>query len=149
MLVLKLWLPARAVESDLRLPVRLQYEDARQRRPVEIAAEDIRFVAASPSQSEQEAVNEQVLQEAARLETEKAKMEALKKEHQGDITGAQQALRRAGVVVAATGVAAAPRLAAELNEMEAGLEIGLTEAKRKQHHYATYLKQRSRKDYKR
>lgn len=147
-LVLKLYLPDRPVEADLRLPVRLQYEDARQRRHVEIAAEDIRFVAASASKCEKETANEQVLQEAARLEAEKAKMDALKKEHQGDIPGAQQALRRAGVMVAAMGVAAAPSLSAELHEMAADLKTGLTEAKRKQHHYATYLKQRSRKDYK-
>jgi Ca-activated chloride channel family protein len=147
-LVLKLKLPAHPAGDEFTLAFTLHYEDAQQRRPVMVGGETIRFTVASPQACEKQPVNDHVLKEAGRLEAEKAKMEALKKEYSGDVTGAQQALRRAGVTLQAMPSVAGQAFVADLDEAEQKIAAGLTPAERKQRHYATYMAQRSRKDYK-
>ncbi|MCL4295063.1 MAG: VWA domain-containing protein [Anaerolineae bacterium] len=145
---LKLKLPARALGQDLALTFTLRYEDSQQRQPVQVE-ESLHFSAATEAACENQAVNEEVLREAGRLEAERAKMEALQREQQGDIPGAQAALRRAGVVLnAAMPAPVAGAFLQELHQMADEMELGLTEATRKVKHYQTYLAQRSRKDYK-
>jgi hypothetical protein len=76
-------------------------------------------------------------------------MEALQREQQGDIPGAQAALRRAGVVLSAAMPApVAGALAQELRQMEAEIDRGLTDSERKVKHYHSYRISHSRKDYK-
>jgi Ca-activated chloride channel family protein len=148
-LALKLKLPAHPLGQDLNLSFNLRYEDTRQRQSVRVEGELLRFKVAPVEDCENQAVNEDVLKEAGRLEAERAKLEALQKEQQGDITGAQTALRRAGVILgAAMPAPVAAALAQELNEMAVEMKQGLTEASRKAKHYQTYLAHHSRKDYK-
>jgi Ca-activated chloride channel family protein len=145
---LKVKLPAYSLGRDVALTFNLHYEDARIRQPVQIE-EVIDFRVAPAQACETQAVNEEVLKEAGRLEAEKAKMEALQREQQGDIPGAQAALRRAGVVLSAAMPApVAGALAQELRQMEAEIDRGLTEAERKDKHYHSYRISHSRKDYK-
>ena len=148
-LALKLKLPACSLDQDLDLSFSLRYEDTQQRQSVQVEGETLRFIVAKAQDCENQPVNEDVLREAGRLEAERAKLAALQKEQQGDIPGAQAALRRAGVILgAAMPPPVAAALAQELNEMEAAMKLGLTEATRKEKHYQTYLAQHSRKDYK-
>lgn len=145
---LKLKLPARALGQDLALTFTLSYEDSRQRQPVQVE-ENLQFTAATAAACEGQAVNEEVLRETGRLEAERAKMEALQHEQQGDIPGAQAALRRAGVILnAAMPAPIAGAFVQELHQMADEMELGFSESTRKEKHYQTYLVQRSRKDYK-
>ncbi|MBI1877633.1 MAG: hypothetical protein HYR94_05280 [Chloroflexi bacterium] len=145
---LKLKFPAGALGQEVVLTFTLRYEDARLRQSVQLE-ETIHFTVATAQAGESQSVNEKVLEEAGRLEAEKAKMEALRKEQQGDIPGAQAALRRAGVVLStAMPAPVAGTLAQELRQMEAEIDRGLTEAERKVKHYHTYLASHSRRDYK-
>lgn len=147
-LALKLKLPARALGQDLALTFTLRYEDSQQRQPVQME-ENLHFKAAMAAACESQAVNEEVLRAAGRLEAEQAKMKALQREQQGDIPGAQAALRRAGVVLnAAMPAPVAGAFLQELHQMADEMELGLSESTRKEKHYQTYLAQRSRKDYK-
>ena len=87
--------------------------------------------------------------EAARLEAERAKMQALEMEYRGDIESAKNILRStSGLLKQAVPQSVAAPLVANLDFMESGIDEGLTEAERKEAHYATYRTQRSRKDYK-
>lgn len=145
---LKVKLPAGVPGQEIKLSFTLRYEDTRLRQSVKLE-QSISFTVATAQACEAQAVDEDVLREAGRLEAEKAKIEALRKEQQGDIAGAQTALRRAGVVLnAAMPAPIAGALAQELQQMEAEIDRGLTEAERKDKHYQTYLVSRSRKDYK-
>lgn len=145
---LKLKLPARALGQDLGLTFTLRYEDSWQRQPVQVE-ESLQFTAATAAACEGQAVNEEVLRETGRLEAERAKMEALQHEQQGDIPGAQAALRRAGVILnAAMPAPIAGAFVQELHQMADEMELGFSESTRKEKHYQTYLAQRSRKDYK-
>ena len=148
-LALKLKLPAGSIGQELVFLLTLHYEDAQQRRGVTVEGAAVRFSVAGASDCEQQPVNEAVLREGGRLEAEKAKMEALKKEYQGDLVGAQAALRQAGVTLAsAMSPAVAKDLVDELGAMESEMALGFTAMARKAKHYQTYLKQRSRKDHK-
>jgi Ca-activated chloride channel family protein len=148
-LAMKFKLPASATGNDLLFPLTLNYEDTQQRQGITLEGPTVRFNVASPAECEKQPVNEDVLREVGRLEAEQAKMEALKKEYQGDIAGAQAALRQAGATIAKTmSPNVAQGLVAELEEMESEMVLGLTATVRKAKHYHAYLKQRSRKDYK-
>jgi Ca-activated chloride channel family protein len=148
-LALKLKLLARPLGQDLSLSFNLRYEDTRQCQSLQVEGELLSFKVATVKDCGNQPVNEDVLKEAGRLEAERAKLEALQKEQQGDITGAQTALRRAGVILgAAMPAPVAAALAQELDEMAVEMKHGLTEASRKAKHYQTYLAHKSRKDYK-
>jgi len=148
-LVFKVSTPPRPLGESLVLPLRLNYEDTLARRSVTLENQPVEFKVVSKGEAESQPANEEVQQEAGRLEAEKAKMEALKKEYQGDIVGAQTALRRAGAIISETFPAApAQALMDELQELDKSITAGLTAQARKARHYATYTVQRSRKDYK-
>lgn len=145
---LKLKIPARALSQDFALPFTLRYEDSQQRQAVQVEG-TIQFTVVTAAAAESQAVNEEVLREAGRLEAERAKMEALQREQQGDVAGARAALHQAGSLLHAVMPAAAAQVfAEELDQMADEIQLGLTEGTRKQKHYQTYLAQRSRKDYK-
>lgn len=145
---LKLKIPTRALGQDFPLTFTLRYEDSQQRQAMQVEG-SIQFTVVTAATSEGQAVNEDVLREAGRLEAERAKMEALQHEQQGDVVGAQAALHRAGVVLnAAMPAPVAGVLTQELDQMADEMQYGLTEGTRKAKHYQTYLVQRSRKDYK-
>lgn len=147
-LVLKAKLPACSLQQYLLLPITLSYEDALARCGVTVEGQPVQFMAVKAKIAKTQPVDETVMREAGRLETEKAKMEALQKEYQGDIVGAQTVLRRAGVALSKTvSPAVAQGLLAELEEMNVSLAAGLTAQDSKKRHYATYLKHHSRKDY--
>ncbi len=148
-LVLKLDIPAQALEQKILLNGTLRYEDVQQHQPVSINLSSLDFTGATEATCQHQPVNEAVLQEAGRLESEQAKMEALKYEHQGDISGAKNALRQARVVLAeAMPAPMAADFSKELTEMDDEITIGLTEEKRKAKHYTAYRRLSSRKDYK-
>ncbi len=147
-LVARLSLPPHA-GADLRLPLSLRYEDVRQRRSVQVEGETLRFTDVDTRTCEAQAVNEEVLSEAGRLETEKAKMEALRSEYSGDVRGARSKLRSARRVLGqAMPAAVAAKLTKELDEVEEEMAAGMTAVRRKARHYETYQAQRTRKDYK-
>lgn len=147
-LVAKLSLPPHA-GADLRLPLSLRYEDVQQRRPVQVEGETLCFTAVETRTCESQPVNEQVLSEAGRLETEKAKMEALRSEYSGDVSGARSRLRSARRALrTAMPLGMVAKFTDDLAEVEEEMVAGMTAVKRKARHYETYQAQRTRKDYK-
>lgn len=148
-LMIKLSLPAETLGQTFTFESRLQYEDAHNRKAVSLTPQQTTFTVADSVTCDSQSVNETVIQEAAQLEAEQAKMAALAQEYQGDKVGAQNTLRQARLNMAgsALGAFAAPSMAS-LDSMEESLEEGLTAKARKSLHYNSYRKQRSRKDYK-
>ena len=148
-LVLKLNLPALASGQDIRLPLTLRYADVQQRQSVTVQGQAIHFTPAHEQACQSQNVNEQVLREAGRMEAERAKMEALKREYQGDVAEAKVTLHKAKAILGqAMPAPMAQAFSAELDDLEEEMEKGLTEQVRKLKHYATYQIHRSRKDYK-
>ena len=93
-LVLKAQFPARPEEYSWTVPVTLRYEDAQIRQGVSLTDDSVAFMVADAATCESESVNQDVLEAASRLEAERAKMEALKREYEGDVEGAQFVLQR-------------------------------------------------------
>ena len=148
-LILRLTLPPRTPGYDFGLSMTLRYEDVRQQQALTVEPAAVHFIVASVQACEAQPVNEQVLREAGRMTTEKAKMEALAQEYRGDIKGATSTLRQTGNLVnQMLSPAEAKVYLAELAEMEHQTQTGMSEKMRKAKHYATYQIQRSRKDYK-
>ncbi|MDM8528472.1 VWA domain-containing protein [Anaerolineales bacterium HSG24] len=145
-LLFKVSLPACNLRQYLSLGFTLQYEDAQHRRAVAVKTDPVIFSAVSENAYHQQAVNEAVLREAAELETERAKMEALRQVDQRNLAGARATVKKAKSALADFSIAAAP-LEAELDKLADGLE-GMTVQERKTMHYGTYNRQQSRKDYK-
>ena len=148
-LIARIKVPPQSNLREFQVSLTLRYEDAEQHQPVTIEGEVIGLTVAEVGVCEQQSVNEGVLKEAGRMETEQAKMEALRREYAGDVAGAQSVLRqvKANLSVAMPAPMAAS-LGAELDEMEAATQSGMTHEERKERHYVTYQVQRSRKDYK-
>jgi Ca-activated chloride channel family protein len=148
-LVLKLKLPVAPLGQQLTLSLALNYEDVQQRQAV-MVEESFTFTVVDPATAAAQPVNEAVLQEAARQEAEKAKMDALEREYKGEIVEAKGILletsqRLKGAMPAAM---AAPLLD-ELGQMRDKIERrALTAEELKDLHYVTYQARKSRRDYK-
>ncbi|MEM7028418.1 MAG: VWA domain-containing protein [Chloroflexota bacterium] len=147
-LVIKLDIAEQSLDHTLKMPLHLQYEDAQTRQAMTINCPDVVLTVADKKVCEDQSVNEAVMTEAAQLEAEKGKMQALEMEYRGDVAGAKRVLQGTGTFLRTMAPNVAAPLAANLDMMQTEMEEGLTETARKEAHYATYRAQRSRKDYK-
>ncbi len=148
-LALKLKLPPCQMGQSVTLSLALKYEDIQQHQSVTFEAESIRFTTAGSNACENQPTNEAVVKMAGQLEVERAKVEAMKREYDGDVAGAQQVLQRAasglvGIMPAPMAAAFSKSLAEEADEIAAGRD----ESIRKTRHYDSYRTQHTRQDYK-
>lgn len=148
-LVFKIKLPACDLRQQRSLSLQLQYEDAQHRQAVTVETDPLTFTAVSSNAYHQQAVNESVLQEAARMETEKAKLIALKLADKRDLAGVQQVLQQARQTVSrVTSQAISGPFVAELTNLEAKIKQGLSVQETRSMHYETTMAHYSRRDYK-
>lgn len=143
--VLQLTLPATPIEQKIALPLSFNYEAAETRQAEQVDLEPLGFTASALSLCEGQMVNRQVEVEAAQLVAERIKQEARKLEETGDLEAARDLLRAAkSNPLFAADPAAAAALDDEGAEIIHSRSLGL----RKKRHYDSYLRQRTRRDYK-
>ncbi len=150
-LVLRLDVPATSQgrQEELSISPQLDYYDVATQRTQQISASPLQLRVASPSEVAGQPVDEEVLAIAARLEAERAKLQAMKLEREGRRDQAKALLRGAAQAVAAFAAApAAQAVRAELEELEEEVETGMSEKRRKTVTYHAYRTHHSRKDYK-
>jgi hypothetical protein len=115
---------------------------------VQVVGETVSYAVGSPEQVARQAVDQEVLGLAARLEAERAKIKALRLERDGLREEARVALQEANaLVLGIAGPAQAAPLQSELDRLGEEVIIGLSARERKAQHYTVYRMQRSRKDY--
>jgi Ca-activated chloride channel family protein len=155
-LALKLTLSAKDIgrpASHLTLPLKLMYEDVRSAKDSHqiLTVEDkaIAFKVVKPPASDAQPVDEPVLTTCAQIQVERAKMEAMKLEYQGDAFGAQQILRLTAEALEAhlPPSVAAPFIEGLRKEAEA-IKRGRSAQARKTGHYTSYITHHGRRDYK-
>ena len=146
--VLRLKLPAFNVGQHVLLPVTFSYQDMEHRRRVTVDEPAIFLTAVSDAEYQRQRVNESVLRAACRCEVDRAEMEALYKEYQGDVAGADASLRSAEATI--SGLLPpdqAHSLVEEIDRMSETIHLGMTDALRKAEHYRTHRSQRARADH--
>lgn len=150
-LVLRLDVPATSQSQEGVLPIsaKMDYYDVATQRTQEINTSPLQFRVASPSEVASQPVDEEVLSIAARLEAERAKLQAMKLEREGRRDQAKALLRGTAQAVAAFAAAPAARAVRdELEALEKEVETGMSEKRRKTVTYHAYRTHHSRKDYK-
>lgn len=145
--VLRVELPAFQRNQHLLLPVALQYEDTLEGRRVTIDQPGLIFETADESRCRAQATDDAVLRAACRSEVDRAKMEALFREYEGDLAGADDSLLAAETTILGLLPPSTARpLVEEIGLMSDSLHLGMSDASRKQHHYRLYKHERRRPD---
>jgi Ca-activated chloride channel family protein len=157
-LALRLTLPAEHIgppASHLALALKLMYEDVGLGRASGVrqilAVEDkaITFTVATPGASAAQPVDEATLTTCAQIQVERAKMEAMKLEYQGDTFGAQQILRlTAEALEAYLPSSLATPFIENLRKEAEEIKRGRSAQARKTGHYTSYITHHGRRDYK-
>ncbi len=143
--VLRVELPSFQRNQHLLLPVALQYEDTLEARRVTVDQPGIIFETADEAQCRAQRTDEDVLRAACRSEVDRAKMEALFREYEGDLAGADDSLLVAETTILALLPPGAARpLVEEIGQMSDVLHLGMNDVGRKEQHYRVYRTQRSR-----
>lgn len=148
-LYFQLDLPAGELDETFSVEASVAYDNVATRRSHQVTAKPLTFTVADAARCDAQPVDEEVQAKAARIQAEKAKLEALKLDREGRRDEAQQVLQFAVAATAAMAPGAAPALGEELTAMEENLGAGLMdEAKRKAVQYTAYRSHHSRRDYK-
>ncbi len=146
-LVLRIKLPVYQRNQHLLIPVSIEYEDTLDARLENIDQPGIIFETADDDRCRAQRVNEDVLHAACRSEVDRAKMDALYREYEGDLDGADVSLKAAETtVVALLPTLEARPLVEEIGHLADELHLGLNERVRKTRHYRLYRDQRRRPD---
>ena len=146
--LLRLDLPAAPLAGTYELTPRLSHRAVGGPQQVQVVGETVNYAVGSPEQVARQAVDQEVLGLAARLEAERAKIKALRLERDGLREEARVALQEANVLVLGiAGPAQAAPMQSELDRLGEEVTIGLSAQERKAEHYTVYRMQRSRKDY--
>lgn len=146
-IVVRVELPAFQRNQHVLLPVSLQYEDTLEGRRVTIEQPGVIFETADEARCRAERADENVLRAVCRSEVDRAKMEALFREYEGDLSGADDSLLAAETTILGLLPPATARpLVEEIGMMSDALHLGLSDASRKKQHYRLYRNQRRRPD---
>ena len=142
-IVVRVELPAFQRNQHLLLPVSLQYEDTLEGRRVTIEQPGVIFETADEARCRADRADDEVLRAACRSEVDRAKMEALFREYEGDLTGADDSLSAAETTVLGLLPPGTARpLVEEIGTMSDAMHLGMNDATRKKHHYRLYRNQR-------
>ena len=134
--LLRLDLPAAPLAGTYELTPRLSYRAVGGPQQVQVVGETVSYVVGSPEQVARQAVDQEVLGLAARLEAERAKIKALRLERDGLREEALVALQEANaLVLGIAGPAQAAPLQSELDRLGEEVTIGLSARERKAQHY--------------
>ena len=146
-IVVRVELPAFQRNQHLLLPVSLHYEDTLEGRRVTIEQPGVIFETADEARCRAQRADEDVLRAACRSEVDRAKMEALFRDYEGDLSGADDTLLAAETTIFGLLPPDTARpLVEELGTMSDALHLGLSDASRKKQHYRLYRTQRRRPD---
>lgn len=144
-IVVRVELPAFQRNQHVLLPVSLRYEDTLEGRRVTIEQPGVIFETADEARCRAEGTDEEVLRAACRSEVDRAKMEALFRDYEGDLSGADDTLLAAeSTIFGLLPPDTARPLVEELGTMSDALHLGLSDANRKKQHYRLYRNQRRR-----
>lgn len=146
-IVFRVELPAFQRNQHLLLPVALHYEDTLEARRVTIDQPGVIFETVDEARCRAQRTDEDVLRAACRSEVDRAKMEALFREYEGDLSGAEDSLLAAETTILGLLPPDTARpLVEEIGTMSNALHLGLSDASRKKQHYRLYRNQRCRPD---
>ena len=146
-IVLRVAVPAFQRNQHLLLPVALHYQDTLEARRVTIDQPGVIFETADEARCRAQRSDEDVLRAACRSEVDRAKMEALFREFEGDLSGADDSLLAAATTIHGLLPPDTARpLVEEIGTMSDALHLGLSDASRKEQHYRLYRNQRRRPD---
>lgn len=143
--VLRIELPPFQRNQHLLLPVVLQYEDTLEARRVTVDQPGILFETADEARCRSQKTDEEVVRAACRSEVDRAKMEALFREYEGDLAGADDSLLTAETTILGLLPPGTARpLVEEIGRMSDVIHLGMSDIIRKEQHDRAYRTLRNR-----